>query len=298
MILVNWDNTASVTFGADMGHSSMRQCLQLPNSTYSCSNINKLLKGQGSGRQGSAPTDATSERPQPKDLSSVVTRTAVVSNPPSPNACDGPPQKVIMSKATVVTLFDVLATLVCAAMTALSHRWFVSGTMLVLLPMFDLGHWVVSLCVLSLLTASLELLGGMLFDMPVCVLMPIWLTWPFLPSFMPLLAWSITRNGGCLKVVVCSVRCPADVAHLPLAVPRTYLLVEDGEISSHSTDDARWLLSNMKLLCSIISFWPNIIDDAGVLLMKLLRCCEIVDPSRVPLLRCGHPSGCGSEIYG
>ncbi|GMH04776.1 hypothetical protein Nepgr_006616 [Nepenthes gracilis] len=59
----------------------------------------------------------------------------------------------------------------------------------------------------------------------------------------------------------------------------------DGAVDSDAVSSTFWCC-----------FCPNNIDDAGVLLMKLLSCYVIADPSHVPLLICGHASGCGCIV--
>ncbi|GMH28779.1 hypothetical protein Nepgr_030622 [Nepenthes gracilis] len=171
MLPVNRDNPTRVTSGTDLGHSFARPELATPNPNYSCFNINKLLKSRGSRRLGSALTTATPEIPQPKDLSSIETRTAVISNLPSSDACAGSLLKV-----------SILEKLWASSLVA----WY--G----LVPVWTQ---------LSLLTAGLELLDGMLFDMPVCVLMSVWSTWPFLPSvsrFGRTVAWYASICLNCV----------------------------------------------------------------------------------------------------
>ncbi|GMH26479.1 hypothetical protein Nepgr_028322 [Nepenthes gracilis] len=90
MLPINQDNPTRVMSGIDLGHSFARHSLLPSNPNYSCSNINKLLKSQDSTRQASTLTAAAPKIPQPKDLSSIETRTAVISNLPSPNACARP----------------------------------------------------------------------------------------------------------------------------------------------------------------------------------------------------------------
>ncbi|GMH09752.1 hypothetical protein Nepgr_011593 [Nepenthes gracilis] len=79
------DKTNSIISGAASKISFTSQCVLPPHPIYSCSTINKLLKGRRSGRQGHAPTIVEPEKHQAKELSTVMSRVAGL----SPIACSG-----------------------------------------------------------------------------------------------------------------------------------------------------------------------------------------------------------------